>query len=204
MKNIKDTKPDIEVHAVFGMAENMIDGSSYKPDDVIKSKNGLTVEVLNTDAEGRLVLADCLSYIQEKEPELDYMIDFATLTGAAVVALGEYTFAIMGNDKILKENYEKSSVSVSEYSNQLNFNNLLDKTLKSDIADIANISSTRYGGALTAGLFLNRFINKNMKNKWLHIDIAGPAFVSSEWEDKPKGASGVAVDTTTDWLYSLI
>ena len=100
MKAVKDLGLDVEVHGIIGAAENMIGGNAYKPDDVLRAKNGKTIEVRNTDAEGRLVLADCLCYAQEKIKKFDYIFDFATLTGACVVALGEYTSGVMGyNDK---------------------------------------------------------------------------------------------------------
>jgi len=203
MKNLKDLSPNIEVHGIFAMAENMVNGNAFRPDDVIFGKSGISVEILNTDAEGRLVLADALAYAQEKIPDMDYIVDFATLTGACVVGLGEFTFGIMGENEQLKNIIHTRATIENEHSTILHFNQMLDKTLKSDIADIANISSTRYGGALTAGLFLNRFIDENYKDKWIHLDIAGPAYVSTEWEDKPKGASGVAVTSITKWLLNM-
>jgi len=203
MKNAKDLNPNIEIHGIFAMAENMIDSNSFRPDDVIFGKNGVSVEILNTDAEGRLVLADALAYAQEKIPDIDYIIDFATLTGAAVVGLGEFTFAVMGENEQLKQIIQTRASIENEHSTILHFNQMLEKTIKSDIADVANLSSTRYGGALTAGLFLNRFIDENYKDKWIHLDIAGPAYVSTEWEDKPKGASGVAVTTITKWILNM-
>ena len=197
MKNLKEIESDVEVHAIFGMAENMVAGNAYKPDDVITAKNGSTVEILNTDAEGRLVLADCLMYAQNNIPDIDLMIDFATLTGACVVGLGEYTYGIMSNSKKLSDKIEEISHSVNEYSNVLMFNELLKDSIKSEIADVCNISSSRYGGAMTAGLFLEHFIEDKYKDKWVHLDIAGPAYVGKKWLDKPYGASGVSIETIT-------
>ena len=120
----------------------MIGGDAYKPDDVLVAKNGVTIEVQNTDAEGRLVLADCLCYAQELKPDL--LVDLATLTGACVVALGEFTFGVMGHNHALKHSLHVASAKSGELSASLPFNKHLKKLLKSNIADISNISSSRY------------------------------------------------------------
>lgn len=194
-------KLDVEIDCIIGAAENMVSGDSYRPDDVLTAKNGKTIEVKNTDAEGRLVLADCLCYAQELKP--DYIIDMATLTGACVVALGEYTFAVMGHDETLKNAMLKASVESGELGATLPFNKHLKGLLKSEIADVSNISSSRYGGAITAALFLSEFIEEENKNKWLHLDIAGPAFVEKAWDYNPYGASGVGVRSVLQWLENL-
>ncbi len=193
MRAVAMLKLPIEVHGFIGAVENMIGGDAYKPDDVLVSKNGKTIEVRNTDAEGRLVLADVLAYAQQ-EVKADYLYDMATLTGACVVGVGEYTIGVMSNDskasqKILEVGREVSGELVTK----LDFNRYLKATLKSNIADICNISNTRYGGAITAGLFLSEFIDENHKNKWVHLDIAGPSFVEHEWGENPVGASGAGV-----------
>jgi leucyl aminopeptidase len=176
-----------------GAVENMIGGDAYKPDDVLVSKNGKTIEVRNTDAEGRLVLADVLAYAQQ-EVKADYLYDMATLTGACVVGVGEYTIGIMSNDSKASQTIVEAGREVSgELVTKLDFNRYLKATLKSNIADICNISNTRYGGAITAGLFLSEFIDENHKNKWVHLDIAGPSFVEHEWGENPIGASGAGV-----------
>jgi len=180
-----------EVHSVIGAAENMIGGNAYKPDDVLKARNGKTIEVRNTDAEGRLVLADCLDFAQDLKP--DYLFDLATLTGACVVALGEYTSGVMGHNTHLKHTFVSSALKSGELVSTLPFNKYLKKLLKSSIADISNISSSRYGGAITAGLFLDNFIRDEYKDKWLHLDIAGPAFVEKDWGYNQSGASGAGV-----------
>ncbi len=192
-----------EVHGIVGAVENMIGGDAYKPDDVLTAKNGTTIEVKNTDAEGRLVLADCLCYAQDEIDEIDYIFDYATLTGACVVGVGEYTSGIMGNNEELKERIVNSAHESGELATKLDFNRYLKKTLKSEVADICNISNTRYGGAVTAGLFLDRFIDENYKNNWVHIDIAGPAYVEKEWGYNPFGASGAGVRMTLEFLKSL-
>jgi leucyl aminopeptidase len=194
-------KMDVEIHALLGMAENMVSGSSYRPDDILKAKNGKTIEVKNTDAEGRLVLADCLCYAQELEP--DYIIDMATLTESCVVGLGEYTFAVMGHDEKLKREMLAAAEQSGELAHSLPFNRHLKKLLKSEAADVPNIGSKKYGGAITAGLFLSEFVQNEYKNKWLHLDIAGPAFIEKEWDVNPPGASGVGLRTVLTWMRNI-
>ncbi|MGB5868331.1 MAG: leucyl aminopeptidase [Arcobacteraceae bacterium] len=193
----------IEVHGIVGAVENMIGGDAYKPDDVLTARNGKTIEVRNTDAEGRLVLADCLCYAQDEIENIDYMFDFATLTGACVVGVGQYTSGVMGNNKALMCKVVKSALDSGELATTLPFNRYLKKTLKSEIADMSNISSTRYGGAITAGMFLDNFVKDENKDKWVHIDIAGPAFVESAWGYNPHGASGAGVRLTLEFLKNI-
>ena len=202
MKAVAEMNLPIEVHGFVGAVENMIGGDAYKPDDVLKSKNGKTIEVRNTDAEGRLVLADVLTYAQQ-EVTADYLFDFATLTGACVVGVGQYTAGMMGNSPKAVDRVLESAKNAGELATALHFNRYLKKTLKSEIADICNISSTRYGGAITAGLFLSEFIDDAHKNKWVHIDIAGPAFVESSWGENPHGASGAGVRTMLRTIEKL-
>jgi len=203
IKAVSELGLNVEIHAILGAAENMIGGNAYKPDDVLKAKNGKTIEVRNTDAEGRLVLADCLCYAQENIKEFDEIYDFATLTGACVVGVGEYTCGVMGFEKGKIENIINTGEKTGEHFAYLPFNKYLPKLLKSEIADICNIASSRYGGALTAGLFLSEFIEDDNKNKWTHLDIAGPAFVEKPWGFNPHGASGFGVDTFVTLLKSL-
>ncbi len=193
MKGISEMNLPIEVHGFVGAVENMIGGNAYKPDDILIAKNGKTIEVRNTDAEGRLVLADVLCYAQQ-EVHADYLFDMATLTGACVVGLGNYTSGIMGyHDKPIEMALYAANKASGEMATRLDFNRYLKKTLKSDIADISNISNTRYGGAVTAGMFLSEFIDEHHKDRWAHIDIAGPAFVEHSWGENPSGASGAGV-----------
>ena len=187
-----------EVHAIIGACENMIGGNAYKPDDVLVAKNGKTIEVRNTDAEGRLVLADCLCYATEQKP--DYLIDLATLTGACVVAVGEYTTGVMGHSSSMKHSMMAAATKSGELTGSLPFNRYLKKHLKSNIADISNISSTRYGGAITAALFLDNFVEDAYKEKWLHLDIAGPAYVEKKWGYNQSGASGAGVRMCLYWM----
>ncbi|CAA6803889.1 MAG: Cytosol aminopeptidase PepA (EC [uncultured Campylobacterales bacterium] len=200
-KAITELKLDVELHAVIGATENMVGGDAYKADDVIIARNKDSVEIQNTDAEGRLVLADCLSWAQDKIKS-DYILDFATLTGACVVGLGEYTTGIMGNNSKLK--HQIGANNSGELSSMLPFNKYLKKTLKSPVADICNISSSRYGGAITAGLFLDNFITDEYKDKWVHLDIAGPAFVERDWGYNQTGASGAGVRLVSYWINKLI
>ena len=195
-KAIGELKPDIEVHGIIAAAENMPDGKSYRPDDIIIAKNGVSIEVGNTDAEGRLTLADALSYASELKP--DAIIDMATLTGACIIALGEYTAGVMGNNQRLINEILNVSQKTGEWMWQLPFNNMLREHIKAPSADVHNIGKTRYGGAITAGLFLEKFVDKNIP--WAHIDIAGPAHTTSGWYYHPKGGTGFPVRTITTFL----
>lgn len=202
MKAVSELKLPIEVHGIIGAVENMIGGDAYKPDDVLTAKNGKTIEVRNTDAEGRLVLADCLCYAQEKV-QADYIFDYATLTGACLVALGQYTTGIMGHSTKLKHSLSRSASNTGELVGALPFNRYLKKQLKSEVADISNISNKPYGGAITAAQFLDNFITDENKEKWMHFDIAGPAYVESAWGYNPFGGSGAGVRLTVDWLSNI-
>lgn len=201
LKAISELKLDIEVHGFVGAVENMIGGNAYKPDDVLKAKNGKTIEVRNTDAEGRLVLADVLGYAQEKV-KADYIFDYATLTGACMVALGPYTTGVMGHNENLKQDFVTAGAEAGEYCGILPFNRHLKKLIKSDIADVCNVSSKPYGGAITAALFLDNFINEDMKDKWVHFDIAGSAYTESAWDVHTHGGTGAGVRMTLNWLIS--
>jgi len=202
MKAISELDLPIEVHGFIGAVENMIGGDAYKPDDVLYAKNGKTIEVRNTDAEGRLVLADVLAYAQQ-EVKADYIYDFATLTGACVVALGAYTIGIMGHSDAPKSLLKEASVISGEMVAELHFNRYLKKLIKSEIADISNVGSSPHGGAITAGLFLSEFINEENKDKWTHLDIAGPAFVEHTWGENPHGGSGAGVRLMVNLLQNL-
>lgn len=201
MQTIALLNPNIEVHGIIGASENMIGGNAYKPDDVLKTREGVSVEVLNTDAEGRLVLCDCLSYAQDLKP--DYLIDLATLTGACVVGLGEYTSGIMGYNANLNKEFEEVALDSGELVAILPFNRHLEKLIDSKIADVSNVSSTRYGGAITAGIFLGRFIREKYRDSWIHLDIAGPAFVQKEWDVNSYGASGIGIRSVVEFILKL-
>ena len=203
IKAVSELKLDVEVHAFVGAVENMIGGDAYKPDDVLISRKGDTIEVRNTDAEGRLVLADVLDYAQDTVKNPDYLFDFATLTGACMVALGQYTTGVMGHSSRLKHSISKAASTAGELTAPLPFNKYLKRQLKSEIADICNISNKPYGGAITAGLFLDNFIKEENKEKWLHFDIAGSAYTESPWDVNVHGATGAGVRFITQFLQSL-
>ncbi|WP_107686615.1 leucyl aminopeptidase [Campylobacter concisus] len=201
IKGAAELNLPFEIHAILGATENMIGGNAYKPDDVLISRSGVSIEVRNTDAEGRLVLADCLSYAQDFKP--DILIDMATLTGACVVGLGEYTTGIMGNSESLKSEFENKIKDSGELATTLDFNPYLSELIKSQIADISNCASSRYGGAITAGMFLAKFIKDEYKDKWLHLDIAGPAYREKAWGYNQAGASGAGVRMNLYFLQAL-
>jgi leucyl aminopeptidase len=200
MNSLKDIKCEYEVHAILGAVENMIGGNAYKPDDVLKAKNGTTIEVRNTDAEGRLVLSDCLCYAQDEIKDIDYIFDFATLTGACIIGLGEYTSAVLGHNEKLKKQIFKASKKSGELVGFLPFNRYLPNMIKSEIADIVNSTSSKAGSTITAALFLDNFIKKENKKKWLHFDIAGPAYREKSWGYNPYGATGAAVRLILEFL----
>lgn len=201
IKGAAELNLPFEIHAILGATENMIGGNAYKPDDVLISRSGVSIEVRNTDAEGRLVLADCLSYAQDFKP--DILIDMATLTGACVVGLGEYTTGIMGNSESLKNEFKNKIKDSGELATTLDFNPYLSELIKSQIADVSNCASSRYGGAITAGMFLAKFIKDEYKDKWLHLDIAGPAYREKAWGYNQAGASGAGVRMNLYFLQAL-
>lgn len=201
IKGASELELPFEIHAVCGATENMIGGNAYKPDDVLISRSGVSIEVRNTDAEGRLVLADCLSWAQELKP--DILIDMATLTGACVVGLGEYTIGLMGNNEELKSELKAKSAKSGEFASILEFNRFLKELVKSQIADVSNTASSRYGGAITAGIFLDKFIKEEFKDKWIHQDIAGPAYTEKAWGYTQSGATGAGVRMNLYYLNAL-
>ena len=203
MNTLKALNFDYEVHGIIGAVENMIGGDAYKPDDVLVAKNGKTIEVRNTDAEGRLVLADCLCYAQDEIKDIDYIFDYATLTGAVVVALGNQMIGTMGHNDKLKDKMQKAANTSGELIGVLPFNRYLPKELKSSIADLVNSTNTRAAGSITAGLFLDNFIKKENKKKWLHLDIAGAAYTESPWGYNSFGATGAGVRLTLDFIRNL-
>lgn len=203
MNALKSLDYPYEVHGIVGAVENMIGGDAYKPDDVLVARNGTTIEVRNTDAEGRLVLADCLCYAQDEIEDIDYMFDMATLTGACIVALGEYSTGVMGHSEKLKKKISKAAKSSGELVGFLPYNRYLPALLKSGVADITNAASSRAGSAITASMFLDRFIKKENKNKWLHLDIAGAAYKEKAWGYNSFGGSGAGVRLILNFIENL-
>lgn len=181
----------VRITAWLALAENMPSASAQRPSDVITIRGGRTVEVLNTDAEGRLVLADALVAAGELAPDL--VVDVATLTGAQMVALGNRTSAIMANDDDLRERLHRLSGEVGEQFWPMPLPSELRASMDSAVADIANMGD-RYGGMMVAGLFLKEFVPDGVR--WAHLDIAGPAFNSGKpYGYTPTGGTGVAVRT---------
>ncbi|WP_328298277.1 leucyl aminopeptidase [Streptomyces sp. NBC_00435] len=181
----------VNVTGWLALAENMPSGSATKPGDVLRMYSGKTVEVLNTDAEGRLVLGDALTKASEENP--DAIVDVATLTGAMVMALGDRTFGIMGNDEAFRTSIHEIAEEVGEASWPMPLPGDLRKSMDSPTADIANMG-VRMGGGLVAGLFLQEFVGEGIT--WAHLDIAGPAFhEGAPYGYTPKGGTGSAVRT---------
>jgi leucyl aminopeptidase len=189
-----EEKLPIEVHALAACTENMPSGSSYKLGDVLRSLDGKTVEINNTDAEGRLTLADALTFGLRLQP--DAVLDFATLTGACVVALGPHTAGVMGNDETLATEFLGAAEQSGEEMWRLPLPPRLAEQLKSEIADLKN-TGERWGGALTAGLFLKEFVGSV---PWVHVDIAGPASASKEQGHVSKGGTGFGVLSILNYL----
>jgi leucyl aminopeptidase len=171
MTAIARLKPDVNVTGWAPMAENMPSGSAQRPSDVLRIYGGKTVEVLNTDAEGRLVLADAIARASEDRPDL--IVDIATLTGAQLVALGSRTTGVMSNDDGARDRILAASRRAGEAMWPMPLPPELRKSMDSEVADIANIGD-KYGGMLVAGLFLKYFVGEGLT--WAHLDIAGPAF----------------------------
>lgn len=186
----------IEVHGVIGATENMIGPNAYRPGDIYRSYLGKTVEIINTDAEGRLVLADVLAWTNENvKPDL--IVDHATLTGACMIALGNYRAGLFANSDVIAERY--LGAQDGEPFWRLPLDDALRPQLKSEVADIKH-TGTRYGGTITAALFLREFIGET---PWLHLDIAGPAFLSSPHGRHPRGGTGFGVATAIRYLTEL-
>lgn len=193
MKLLAQRKSKVNAVGVVGLVENMPSGSAVKPGDIVESMSKQTVEILNTDAEGRLILADELYYtITKFKPQT--IIDLATLTGACCVALGDINAGVFTNNDDLAEEIRESSEKTGELSWRLPLGEIgskYDKLINSDVADVKNISGIRYAGAITASQFLQRFINNH--KKWAHIDIAGTAFLDKEGYFVKNGATGYGV-----------
>lgn len=194
MRALSSLEPDVEVHGIIAACENMPSGTSYKPGDILRAKNGKTIEVDNTDAEGRLTLADALCYACELG--VDEVIDIATLTGACVVALGTGVSGIMGNDEDLISTLIRTAGDSGEKFWELPLFPEYKDSLKSDIADMKNTGS-RQGGASIAGVFLKEFVNGP---KWAHIDIAGTAFLEKPQKEFISGSTGAGVRTLLNYI----
>ncbi|KAK9812763.1 hypothetical protein WJX72_003306 [[Myrmecia] bisecta] len=184
----------VEVHFISAACENMIDGKGMRPGDILTASNGKTVEVNNTDAEGRLTLADALLYAQN-QAKVERVIDIATLTGACMVALGQGIAGVFTPNDDIAGAIQDASVTTGEKLWRMPFEDSYWECMKSPIADMKN-AGNRYAGAITAALFLEKFVDTD-KVQWAHIDIAGPA-----WDDKLGGATGFGAQTLAQWAIS--
>jgi leucyl aminopeptidase len=191
-------KLPVELIGVIPAVENMVSGGSYKPGDIITSYSGKTIEVKDTDAEGRIVLADALHYASKLKP--DQIIDFATLTGAVVVALGEFTAGLFTKDDEIAESILSSGKFVNEPIWRMPFSDDYKKLIESEIADISNLGP-RWGGAITAGKFLEFFVDE--KIPYAHIDLAGPALKHKFTNYTEKYETGYGVRLMYDYLNNL-
>ena len=197
MMNAALNKINKPLIGIIGLVENMPDAKAQRPGDIIKTLSGKTVEILNTDAEGRLVLCDLLSYTQTNyKPEL--IINFATLTGAIQAALGPHKAGLFSNNDQLSNLLIKCGEHVGEHLWRMPLGEDYDKEINGNMADISNIGKTPYGGASTAAQFLHRFIINNIP--WAHIDIAGVTWINSSKGINSKGASGFAVKLINEFL----
>lgn len=196
IKALAGRKAKVNAVGVLGMVENMPDGGAQRPGDIVTSMSGQTIEILNTDAEGRLVLADALWYTQDRfKPKA--IIDLATLTGAIVVALGGEHAGLFSNDDKLADQLLEAGLSTGEKVWRMPLGDAYDRDIDSTVADVKNIGSGSGGGAITAAQFLQRFVNKT---KWAHLDIASTAWNKKGAKLSQAGATGVGVRLLNEWV----
>ena len=189
MRLLASRKARVNAVGIAGLVENMPSGTAQRPGDIVTSMSGQTIEVLNTDAEGRLVLADALWYCQDRfKPRL--MIDLATLTGAVIVALGHHRAGLFANSDELAERLIEAGKAVGEQVWRLPLDESYDREIDSDAADVKNIASGRAGGSIIGAQFLQRFVNDV---PWAHLDIAGMAWSTKDAPTVPKGATAFGV-----------
>lgn len=188
----------VRVTTVVPLTDNAVGGKATRPGDVLRPVAGPTIEVLNTDAEGRLILADGLGIVRRYEPDL--IVDVATLTGAAHVALGDKVAAVFASDDDVASSVLLAASRAGEHFWELPLVQDYKKSIESDIADIKNISGGRYGGAITAALFLSHYVDDA---RWAHLDIAGPARTRETAGEQVKGASGIGVRTLIELARSM-
>ena len=192
MHAVAELKPNRRIMGIIAAAENLPSGKAIKPGDVLRSYSGKTIEVLNTDAEGRLVLCDALAYAIEQGATK--IVDLATLTGACVIALGHVYAGLMGNDQAWTDEVLASGRRAGEKIWQLPLDKAYRELIRSDIADIKNLGG-RSAGTITAGYFLREFVGNT---PWTHIDIAGTAWVEEDRPDMARGATGFGVPTLVE------
>ena len=197
IKYLSEIKTNFSYAGIVGLVENMPSGTAYKPGDIIRSYKGINVEVLNTDAEGRLVLADIITYgCEVYKPKI--VIDFATLTGAIMVALGQHYAGMFSNDDELSDALYKSGIETNEKVWRMPLHDDFDKELNSPFVDLKNIGVGRYGGSVTAAQFLQRFVPP--KTKWAHLDIAGTTWKNSGDILNSRGATGFGLTLIADFI----
>ena len=197
MKYLSNLNKKFSFAGIIGLVENMPSGSAYKPGDIIKSYKGINVEVLNTDAEGRLVLADIISYgCDIYKPKL--VIDFATLTGAIMVALGQHYAGLYSNDDYLADVLYKSGLETNDKVWRMPLHEEFNEEINSPFVDLKNIGTGRYGGSITAAQFLQRFIPTGVK--WAHLDIAGVTWKNNGDILNSKGATGFGLTLISDFI----
>jgi leucyl aminopeptidase len=195
MRAVARLKPKVDVIAAIPSSENLPDGSAIRPGDVLTHRGGKTSEVSNTDAEGRLILADSLAFLAEQKPRV--IIDAATLTGACMIALGSEIYGAIGNDRELIQDVLDAGRAEGEPGWELPLWEGYRKDIDSTVADVRNIGSTRWGGAIHAALFLREFVGDT---PWVHLDVAGTAFADKVGDYWPKGATGSPVRTVIRYI----
>ncbi len=198
MRAAAELELPVRLRAYLPLAENMPSGAAYRPGDILRCYNGKTVEITNTDAEGRLILADALAWAAEEKP--DAILEYSTLTGACVVALGLTGAGLFTPDDELAAGLLAAAEGSGERLWRLPLWSEFDEEMKGEHADLKN-SAGRWGGACTAAAFLSQFVGG--VKRWAHLDIAGPAYIGSDSKGGPKGATGYGVATTLAWLRSL-
>ncbi len=196
-KAIAQLQPDVEVHFISAVTENMISGRAMRPGDILTASNGKTIEINNTDAEGRLTLADALVYADQLG--VDAIVDLATLTGACIVALGNNIAGLWSTDEALAEALKAAADSTGEKIWQMPMEENYFDGIKSPIADLKN-TGPRAGGSITAALFLKEFVKDTAA--WAHIDLAGPAWLDKESGYNPAGATGYGVRMLVNWVLA--
>jgi len=187
MKAIGELRTKVNVIGIIPATENLPSGKASKPGDVVKSLSGQTIEIISTDAEGRMLLCDALNYGLRYKPR--FMIDLATLTGACIVALGSHAVGLMGNDADIIERLKKAGDESGERLWELPLWDEYNDSIKSDVADMKNVGN-RSAGTIVGGIFLKRFVGDT---PWAHLDIAGTAWADKPSAYRPKGATGVGV-----------
>jgi len=189
MRGLAQRKARVNVVGVVGLVENMPSGTAQRPGDVVRSMSGQTIEVINTDAEGRLVLADAITYTRDHlKPTA--IIDLATLTGAIIVSLGSYNAGLFANDDSLADGLLAAARATGEWLWRMPLSDAYDKDINSDIADMKNVGKGRDGGSITAAQFIKRFVGDT---PWAHLDVAGVVWGKGDTDLGPKGATGYGV-----------